>query len=139
TFAAWAGRDSDISFYLNSHHVDIHDTLVRPLGWTPASVVAAGATGVAEGLGCVAGTEDTISLLTEWENPQHHAGKRAHAVYTASWTAPNRAGVHSNQYFHYLASSGEIRVNQAKRGYELSCDDAESASPFWVNPFYMRY
>ena len=24
TFAAWAGRSSDISFYLNSHHIDFH-------------------------------------------------------------------------------------------------------------------
>ncbi len=23
TFKAWAGRDSDISYYLNSHHVDV--------------------------------------------------------------------------------------------------------------------
>ena len=24
TFKAWAGKSSDISYYLNSHHIDIH-------------------------------------------------------------------------------------------------------------------
>lgn len=24
TFKAWAGKSSDISYYLNSHHVDVH-------------------------------------------------------------------------------------------------------------------
>ena len=25
TFKAWAGKSSDISYYLNSHHVDFHE------------------------------------------------------------------------------------------------------------------
>jgi D-galacturonate reductase len=24
TFRAWAGKSSDISYYLNSHHIDVH-------------------------------------------------------------------------------------------------------------------
>jgi D-galacturonate reductase len=40
--------------------------------------------------------------------------------------------VHSNQYFHYLASKGEIRVNQAKRGYDVAGDEGGIA---WFNPW----
>lgn len=74
------------------------------------------------------------------------------SVYTASWTAPLNAGVHSNQYFHCtchpapnfqniesvsdnlcidMASNGEIRVNQAKRGYDVTGDEQ---GLIWVNP-----
>lgn len=40
-----------------------------------------------------------------------------------------------------MASKGEIRVNQAKRGYEVT-DDAAASSALgvsWSNPFYMQY
>ena len=97
TFKAWAGKDSDISYYLNSHHVDICESMVPD--YKPVKVTGSGSSGIAEDLGCVAGTEDTISLLVEWEK-RDESTKRATAVYTASWTAPQRAGVHSNQYFH---------------------------------------
>jgi D-galacturonate reductase len=96
TFKAWAGRDSDISYYLNSHHVDVCESMVREAGWVPQRVTASAGRGIAEELGCVEGTEDTITLLVDWEKEK----KRATGVYTASWTAPQKAGVHSNQYFH---------------------------------------
>jgi D-galacturonate reductase len=32
TFRGWAGRSSDISFYLNSHHVDFHALCVKVRG-----------------------------------------------------------------------------------------------------------
>ncbi|KLU90050.1 D-galacturonic acid reductase [Magnaporthiopsis poae ATCC 64411] len=35
TFKAWAGVESDISYYLNSHHVDICDSMVSQLGYAP--------------------------------------------------------------------------------------------------------
>ncbi|KAK0728382.1 hypothetical protein B0T26DRAFT_738743 [Lasiosphaeria miniovina] len=136
TFKAWAGVDSDISYYLNSHHVDICDSMVSQLGYVPVKVSASASTGTAAGLGCVEGTEDTISLLVHWEKPADPS-KHATGVYTASWTAPQRAGVHSNQYFHYLASGGELRIDQAKRGYDVA-DDA-AGQLMWYNPFYMRY
>lgn len=136
TFKAWAGVDSDISYYLNSHHVDICDSMVSPLGYRPVSVTASASKGVATGLGCDPATEDTISLLVRWEKRDDPA-KCATAVYTASWTAPQRAGVHSNQYFHYLARDGEIRVDQAKRGYDVADDSVGQL--MWFNPFYMRY
>ena len=36
-----------------------------------------------------------------------------------------------------MASKGEIRVDQAKRGYDVASDDAGQVQ--WINPFYMRY
>lgn len=96
TFKAWAGRDSDISYYLNSHHIDICESMVTKAGWLPTRVIASGSLGVAEGLGCQKGTEDTITLLVTWTRE----GKVATSVFTSSWTAPLNAGVHSNQEFH---------------------------------------
>ncbi|KAL2157229.1 hypothetical protein VTH06DRAFT_6365 [Thermothelomyces fergusii] len=136
TFKAWAGIDSDISYYLNSHHVDICDSMVSQLGYVPVKVSASASKGVAVGMGCHESTEDTISLLVQWEK-KDDPSKRATAVYTASWTAPQKAGVHSNQYFHYLAKDGEITINQAKRGYDVAEDAAGQL--VWYNPFYMRY
>lgn len=97
TFKAWAGKESDISYYLNSHHVDICASMVPD--YMPIKVTASAAKGAAEELGCVKGTEDTITLLVVWQK-RDDPGKVATGVYTASWTAPQRAGVHSNQYFH---------------------------------------
>jgi D-galacturonate reductase len=128
TFAAWAGKDSDISYYLNSHHIDINESMVPD--YKPVRVTASGAKGIAVELGCVPETEDTITLLVDWVNSKDPQ-KRATGVYTASWTAPQAAGVHSNQYFHYLASKGEIRINQAKRGYDVATDDGSIS---WFNP-----
>jgi D-galacturonate reductase len=136
TFKAWAGIDSDISYYLNSHHVDICDSMVSQLGFVPTKVSASAAKGIATELGCVEATEDTITLLVNWHK-KGDPSKIATGVYTASWTAPQKAGVHSNQYFHYMAKDGEIRVNQAKRGYDVTDDNAGQLA--WYNPFYMKY
>ncbi|GES58574.1 NAD binding Rossmann fold oxidoreductase [Aspergillus terreus] len=133
TFKAWAGRDSDISYYLNSHHIDINESMVPD--YVPVKVTASASKGTAVDLGCVPETEDTITLLVEWRKKDNPA-KVATGVYTASWTAPQKAGVHSNQYFHYMGSKGEVRVNQAKRGYDVTEDEQ---GLIWVNPFYMRY
>jgi D-galacturonate reductase len=135
TFAAWAGRESDISYYLNSHHVDVCASMIP--GYTPVKVTGSASVGVAKGLGCDPATEDTITLVVEWESRTEGGKRRGTGVYTASWTAPGGAGVHSNQYFHYLGSEGEVRVNQGKRGYDVTMD-AEGGI-VWYNPFYMRY
>ncbi|OQV03139.1 hypothetical protein CLAIMM_08224 [Cladophialophora immunda] len=143
TFKAWAGRESDISYYLNSHHVDICEWMVRDAGWRPSTVRASASLGIAEGVGCGPGTEDTITLLVDWARPGGGGGgdgKRATGIYTASWTAPMNAGVHSQQHFHYVASRGEIHVNQAKRGYDVVDEaDGSGSALKWYNPFYMRY
>jgi D-galacturonate reductase len=129
TFKAWAGKDSDISYYLNSHHIDVNESMVPE--YRPTKVTASASAGIATDLGCVSETEDTITLLVDWEK-KDGSGRRATGVYTASWTAPQKAGVHSNQYFHFMASKGEVRINQAKRGYELADDEA---GLFHLNPF----
>jgi D-galacturonate reductase len=128
TFKAWAGKDSDISYYLNSHHVDVCESMVPD--YRPVRVTGSASTGIATDLGCVPETEDTITLLVDWEK-RDGSGKRATGVYTASWTAPQKAGVHSNQYFHFMGSKGEVRINQAKRGYDVTEDESGLA---WYNP-----
>ncbi|SCZ87845.1 BZ3500_MvSof-1268-A1-R1_Chr2-3g05313 [Microbotryum saponariae] len=139
TFKAWAGRDSDISYYLNSHHIDVHCWYMEGVegDWAPVKVTASGSGGVATSapFNCVAGTEDTITLLVEWVS-QKDKTQRCTGVYTSSWTAPIGAGVHSEQYFHYMAAKGEIRVNQARRGYNV-VTDAEGTKDY--NPWYMNY
>ncbi|KAF4624640.1 hypothetical protein G7Y89_g13530 [Cudoniella acicularis] len=137
TFKAWAGVDSDISYYLNSHHIDICESMVSSFGYTPVKVSASASKGVAVSLGCDPITEDTISLLVHWVK-KDDPSKQATGVYTASWTAPQKAGVHSNQYFHYMAKNGEIRIDQAKRGYDVA-DDSLGNGLMWYNPFYMKY
>jgi D-galacturonate reductase len=136
TFKAWAGVDSDISYYLNSHHIDICDSMISNRGYIPTKVSATASKGVATSLGCAENTEDTISLSVQWQKVNDPT-KKGIAVYTASWTAPHRAGVHSNQYFHYMAANGEIRIDQAKRGYDVADDSVGCL--MWYNPFYMRY
>jgi D-galacturonate reductase len=128
TFKAWAGKDSDISYYLNSHHVDISASMAPD--WKPVKATASASTGIATDLGCDPKTEDTITVLVDWVKDDG-SGRRATGVYTASWTAPQAAGVHSNQYFHFLGSKGEVRINQAKRGYDVAQD---SGSISWFNP-----
>lgn len=131
TFKAWAGKESDISYYLNSHHIDICESMVPD--YKPTKVTGSASKGIATDLGCVSETEDTITLLVDWEK-KDGSGRRATGVYTASWTAPQKAGVHSNQYFHFMGSKGEVRVNQAKRGYDVA-DDSEGLK--WFNPLYV--
>ncbi|KAI0525304.1 hypothetical protein F5B22DRAFT_332733 [Xylaria bambusicola] len=136
TFKAWAGIDSDISYYLNSHHIDICDSMVSQQGFVPVKVSGSAAKGIATTLGCVDATEDTITVMVTWQK-KDNPSKIATGVYTASWTAPQKAGVHSNQYFHYMAAEGEVRINQAKRGYDVADDSAGQL--MWYNPFYMKY
>ena len=147
TFKAWAGKDSDISYYLNSHHVDIclWFTQNRAL---PVRVNASSSSGIATSKGCIPGTEDTITLLVDFvvldpTTGQVQDEKRATAVFTASWSAPQGAGVHSEQHFHFVATHGETRINQARRGYQFTKEDeAQSLTGGMCtdyNPFYMRY
>lgn len=36
-----------------------------------------------------------------------------------------------------MASKGELRIDQAKRGYDVAADD--DGQLMWYNPFYMKY
>jgi D-galacturonate reductase len=62
TFAAWAGKSSDISYYLNSHHIDILCWMVEGVA-RPEQVAAAASFGVADAHLKRPGVEDTISLM----------------------------------------------------------------------------
>ncbi|KAJ7169580.1 hypothetical protein C8R46DRAFT_1349611 [Mycena filopes] len=135
TFRAWAGKDSDISYYLSSHHIDICCWILQDLA-IPTRVVASAATGIAtsEPYNCVPQTEDTITIMVDWQSlksPKH----RGTGVYTASWTAPLNAGVHSAQHWYYMGEKGDITVDQAHRGYDVTVDDTGKQ---WYNPFYTR-
>jgi len=130
TFGAWAGKSSDISYYLNAHHIDV-------LTWHLAGrarvtrVMAVAATGVAKGMGL--DTEDTITVTTEWVNIK--SGSKGIGIFTASWIAP-KSDVHSQQRFHYMGHTGEVAVDQAHRGVTVSTDKDGFSSP---NPLYMRW
>ncbi|PSR72404.1 hypothetical protein PHLCEN_2v11747 [Hermanssonia centrifuga] len=132
TFRAWAGKDSDISYYLSSHHIDIHCWIMQGNA-IPTRVVASAATGIAtsEPYNCVPQTEDTITLLVDWQSLKS-SKHRSTAVYTASWTAPMKAGVHSAQHWYYMAEKGEVNVDQAHRGYDIVLDDTGKT---YYNPF----
>ncbi len=121
TFKSWAGKGgSDISYYLNSHHIDFHEWCMHESS-RPISVTAVASSGVAVqklGVPC----EDTITLTVQWENLDQtgdflifnlkmyfhfllgqgsiHLGQGT-AVYTSSWIAP-KSDVHSQQRFFYM-------------------------------------
>jgi D-galacturonate reductase len=117
----------------------------------PVRVTASGSRGVAEARLGRGPIEDTITLLVDWENmrsiPDAHPaawipdGTRGHAVYMSSWAAPT-ADCHTQQAFHYMAHAGELRVDQAHRGYTQSADTGAAGgtgSLATLNPLYMRY
>jgi len=85
---------------------------------------------------CVPQTEDTITLLVDWVLTGKEQTHRATAVYTASWTAPTTQGIHSGQHLHYMGSRGDIAIDQAHRGYDVTVDGEGKTS---YNPFYMKY
>ncbi len=130
TFRAWAGRSSDISYYLNAHHIDFNVWAVGQRA-RPVTVFASAASGYAQSQSIP--TEDSITLTVQWEScDDHHT---ATAVYTANWIAP-KSDVHSQQRFFYVGRQGEIRIDQAHRGYTLASDDHGFSSP---NPLFMKY
>ena len=118
----------------------------------PTRVVASASTGIATGepYNCVPQTEDTITLLVDWQSLKS-SKHRSTAVYTASWTAPQKSGVHSAQHWYYMAEKvsffcrrlknilydwnavqGEINVDQANRGYDIVVDETGKT---YYNPF----
>lgn len=130
TFRLWAGKRSDISYYLNAHHVDFHVWSVADRA-RPVAVYASRATGYAQSQNIE--TEDTISLHATWENTS--SGNLGTAMYTASWIAP-ASDVHSQQRFFYMGQNGEVTIDQAHRGYSVATDDEGFRS---ANPLFMKY
>jgi D-galacturonate reductase len=131
TFRAWAGLSSDISDYLNAHHIDFHAWALWGLA-RPTHVVATSSSGIASAV-LGRAVDDTIALTVGWENLR--SGRPGIGLYTASWVAP-LSDVHSQQRFFYLAEQGELQVDQAHRGYAQSTDEKGFAS---LNPLFMKY
>jgi D-galacturonate reductase len=130
TFASWAGISSDISYYLNSHHVDFLCWAVKDFA-KPVSVLASSSTGVASSK-LNRDVEDTITLTVHWEN---QSGNKGVSIHTASWIAPP-SDVHSQQRFFYMGQKAEINIDQAHRGYTQSIDGSGFKSS---NPLFMKY
>ena len=59
TFSAWAGKSSDVSYYLNSHHVNFSEWVLAGIS-RPKRVTAMASIGVAKA--CGIDTEDSITL-----------------------------------------------------------------------------
>jgi D-galacturonate reductase len=119
---------TDVSFYLNSHHVDFHAWLMGNRS-IPLTITAHGSRGVLEqryGFN----TPDTIILLAKWQDQQ--TGAVGHGSYTASWIA-QPSDVFTQQRWFYLGSTGEASADQAHRGYRF-LSDSQLCSP---NPLYM--
>ena len=131
TFQAWAGISSDISYYLNAHHIDLLSWALQDIA-KPLSVYATASTGVANTL-LDREVEDTITLTVTWENIQ--SGHKGTSIHTASWIAAP-SDVHSQQRFFYMGHGGEINIDQAHRGYTQSKDTAGFKS---ANPLFMKY
>jgi len=131
TFSSWAGISSDISYYLNSHHIDL-------LCWAlenrakPISVLATSSNGVANKK-LKRELEDTITLTIQWQNID--SKNLGTSIHTASWIAPP-SDVHSQQRFFYMGHNGEINIDQAHRGYTISSDNQGFKS---ANPLFMKY
>ncbi|KAL9656364.1 hypothetical protein ABK040_005130 [Willaertia magna] len=137
TFKSWA-QFSDISFYLNAHHIDFHCwTLCQMKNkcWRPVHVFANASYGVANSEPYCIDTEDSISLMVQWEDLNNNERKGT-AIYVSSWVAPNSSEVHSQQRFFFQGSKGEIQIDQAHRGYDLTVCDKGLKS---VNPLFMNY
>ena len=105
TFAGWAGKSSDINYYLNSHHIDIHCWSCLAFAF-PVRVTAMASTGIADArLQTGNRIEDTITLMVQWQNRAD--GTLGTALYMSSWAAP-KADCHTQQYFHYMGHKGEV-------------------------------
>ncbi len=131
TFRAWAGISSDISYYLNAHHIDLLAWAVQDIA-KPLSVYAVASRGVADMM-LKREVEDTITLTIQWQNLK--SKNLATSIHTASWIAP-KSDVHSQQRFFYMGHEGEINIDQAHRGYTIATDAKGFKS---ANPLFMKY
>ncbi|KAG2393593.1 hypothetical protein C9374_007124 [Naegleria lovaniensis] len=160
TFKNWASH-SDISYYLNSHHIDFHCWALNGMEtrsshqrfWRPYRVFASGSYGIANNEPFNINTEDSITLTVQWVDlsskiSQEHSSEslenfskclKGTAIYTSSWVAPKKSDVHSQQRFMYQGSKGEITIDQAHRGYTVASDATTSSGLRSINPLFMKY
>ena len=147
TFAGWVTdkRNSDISYYLNAHHVDFLCLALQGHA-RPTVVTAMASHGFANQYltehnktkGNTATSydiEDSISVMVQFTSVGDNPNNNGVAVFTASWSAP-KSDVHTQQRFHFLGQTGEINIDQAHRGYTSSTDTVGYGSN---NPLFFRY
>ncbi|MES1906865.1 MAG: hypothetical protein MHM6MM_000094 [Cercozoa sp. M6MM] len=129
TFRAWAGKNGcDISYYLNSHHVDFLCWALRGRA-RAVSVSASASSGVARRV-LQRDLADSVTLLVQFVSATGNMGT---AVFTSSWTAAE-SDVHSQQRFFFQGTESDITVDQAHRGYTIASRGLAS-----VNPLFMKY
>jgi D-galacturonate reductase len=134
TFKWISDKSSDISYYLNSHHIDyniwaIEDQL-KDLKQIKISAVKSSGYVNNKFNKKTDDIEDTITIFVEWIFDDY----TAHSIYTSSWIAPT-SDVHSQQRFFYMGQQGEINIDQAHRGYTFADDNGLKS----VNPLFMNY
>jgi D-galacturonate reductase len=128
TFKAWAGKNSDISYYLNSHHIDFTEWTLHGIAW-PIRVIGSKSTGVA--ISKQLDTEDSITLTVTWQNVNDKSV--GVTIYTSRWVAP-RSDVYSQQRFFYMRTKGEINIDQAHRGLDILYEIKDSLEPTDIQP-----
>ena len=143
TFSGWINdKSTDISYYLNSHHVDFlcNALTANSLRAKPSSVFAAASHGLANAFLAqhhpsseAYDVDDSITLTVSFVDQHQHVGT---AVFTSCWTAPLRPDAHTQQTQHFVGHKGEIHIDQAHRGYSSTTDAVGVASH---NPLFFKY
>ena len=147
TFSAWINDGStDISYYLNSHHIDFlcNALTANRLNAKPVKVYAAASHGLADAYltsnhpqqngSQPYDVDDSITLTVTFVDTQSH--NTGVAVFTSCWTAPLKPDSHTQQHQHFIGTVGEIHIDQAHRGYKTTMDATGVASP---NPLFFKY
>jgi len=106
TFQNWAGKSSDISFYLNSHHVDVHCWLVGKRG-RPVRVAAAASERAYAAARLGRPCEDTITLTATWENDDDEAGAVVAGAAAAAGGCANGGGANGGGTAGATAAGGK--------------------------------
>lgn len=122
-------KATDVSLYLNSHHIDYHCWLMGSKA-IPIRVTAHASTGIlANSYGIQ--TPDTITVVVQWQNTMNSV--IGCASYTASWIAQTSDAFTQQRWF-YLGSNGEASADQARRGYNIVVDERlKSPNPLYLN------
>lgn len=132
---AWAGKGSDINYYLNSHFMYFLADALRGFA-RPSQVSATAAWVNAKALGL--NTPDRITVNVEWQHMRENRpipGRIGTATFTSSWVAVPGM-VHSEQWFKCQVGDMQLDVNQAHRGMTVNENgQIRSVNPLFFNKF----
>ena len=123
TTQAWAGKSSDISYYLNSHHVDFHEWCCSGKA-RPERVIALSSTGVAQA------ARKALRGHDHAERPVAHASHerpRPRLIHVVVGRAEGRRPQPTEVVLHG-SHRGEVTVDQAHRGYTVCTDSGDTAA-----------